>query len=258
MSLIEHTLFGDVDKVQVAIDRIKQFEPPEGYYMAFSGGKDSETVYRLTEMADVKFDAHYSQTGIDPPELVQFVREHYPDVVFEKPEHSVFWAMIHGWQTYWPPQRQVRWCCELLKEQDGRGRFVLTGIRWQESTHRRQRQMTDACPSAGKRFLHPIIDWTDDDVWGFIRQEKLPYCSLYDEGFDRIGCILCPMSSNVQRDIERWPKFANAWKVALGRLVKIRKERGLKCTFANGEEFFDWWIARSKKATSDEQPPLFV
>jgi phosphoadenosine phosphosulfate reductase len=80
MPLIEHTLFGDIDKVQVAIDRIKQFEPPEGYYMAFSGGKDSETVYRLTEMAGVKFDAHFNLTSVDPPEVVRFVREFYPDV----------------------------------------------------------------------------------------------------------------------------------------------------------------------------------
>ena len=42
MSLVEDTLFGAADKVQKAIDRIKTFEPPDGYFLAFSGGKDSQ------------------------------------------------------------------------------------------------------------------------------------------------------------------------------------------------------------------------
>lgn len=47
MSLVENTLFGKVDKVQKAIERLKAFEPEEGYYVAFSGGKDSQCVYHL-------------------------------------------------------------------------------------------------------------------------------------------------------------------------------------------------------------------
>ena len=42
-----------------------------GYWLAFSGGKDSIVLHRLAEMAGVKFDAHYGLTTIDPPELVQ-------------------------------------------------------------------------------------------------------------------------------------------------------------------------------------------
>ena len=58
--LVEETLFGRRDKVQVAIDRLRAFEPTEGYYLAFSGGKDSQAVYHLCREAGVKFDAHYS------------------------------------------------------------------------------------------------------------------------------------------------------------------------------------------------------
>ena len=47
-----------VDKVELAIRRLKGFEPPEGYYVAFSGGKDSQCIYHLCKMAGVKFDAH--------------------------------------------------------------------------------------------------------------------------------------------------------------------------------------------------------
>lgn len=66
-------------KVELAIKRLKAFEPPEGYYVAFSGGKDSQCVYHLCKMASVKFDAHYAITSVDPPELVQFIKKNYPD-----------------------------------------------------------------------------------------------------------------------------------------------------------------------------------
>ena len=58
--LVEETLFGRRDKVQIAIDRLRTFGPPEGYFLAFSGGKDSQAVYHLCREAGVKFDAHYS------------------------------------------------------------------------------------------------------------------------------------------------------------------------------------------------------
>lgn len=45
----------------------------------------------------------------------------------------------------------------------------------------------------------PIIDWSTEDVWNYIKTNNLRYCSLYDEGFDRIGCVLCPMASKNQR-----------------------------------------------------------
>jgi len=183
------------NKVEVAIDRLQHFEPPEGYYLAFSGGKDSTVLYQLAVESGVKFDAHYSLTGIDPPELVRFVQKNYPAVELHRPPESVFKGVLkHGL-----PRRQTRWCCELLKERNGTGRWVLTGI--DDST---------------KTFLHPIIDWSTNEVWEYITRNKLPYCSLYDEGFSRLGCVLCPMASKRQIAIEteRWPKIAAAWKAA--------------------------------------------
>lgn len=152
MPLIEETLFGRVDKVQKAIDRLKSFVPLEGYYTAFSGGKDSQCVYHLCKMAGVKFDAHYSVTGVDPPQLVLFIKHNYPDVKFEynywndgKPEHYfpngkpkqiTMWSLIADHTI--PPTRQARYCCSSLKETGGGGRVVVTGVRWAESQNRRK------------------------------------------------------------------------------------------------------------------------
>jgi phosphoadenosine phosphosulfate reductase len=148
-----------------------------------------------------------------------------------------------------------------LKERGGIGRFVVTGIRWAESTKRKERRMIEQCVPLRKRMLHPIIDWTDGDVWAFIHQEHIPYCHLYDEGFDRLGCILCPSEANpdrLQQQLERWPQFVKAYIRTFDKLVQARQERGLKCTWANGQELFDWWIDRKRrKRQPDEQLALF-
>jgi phosphoadenosine phosphosulfate reductase len=85
--LVETHIDGYVrDKVAIAIDRLRAFEPEEGYYLAFSGGKDSQCIYHLAVEAGVKFEAHYNVTGIDPPELVQFIRTNYIDVIRHMPK----------------------------------------------------------------------------------------------------------------------------------------------------------------------------
>lgn len=127
------------EKVQASIQRMKAFEPPEGYLLAFSGGKDSVVLKALADMAGVKYTAHYNVTSVDPPELVRFIREQYPDVAWEYPRYSegkriTMWNLIP--RKFLPPTRVVRYCCSNLKEFFGAGRYVLTGVRWAESSRR--------------------------------------------------------------------------------------------------------------------------
>lgn len=138
------------DKVQVAIERLQMFEPKdEGYYLAFSGGKDSSVIKALADMSGVKYDAHYTLTSVDPPELVQFVKS-FDDVIIDIPKYPdnyknpklagkqiTMWNLIP--ERKMPPTRTVRYCCGDLKESRGEGRFVVTGVRWQESAKRSHR-----------------------------------------------------------------------------------------------------------------------
>lgn len=138
--LKENTLFGVRDKVAEAIQRLRSFEPEEGYYVAFSGGKDSQCVYHLCEMAGVKFDAHYYVTSVDPPELVRFIKKQYTQVLFDIPHDKdgkplTMWNLIP--QKLMPPSRVARYCCAELKEKCGAGRITVTGVRWAESTRRK-------------------------------------------------------------------------------------------------------------------------
>lgn len=127
-------------KERMAIERLKSFEPADGYYVAFSGGKDSQCVYHLCKLAGVKFDAHYAITSVDPPELVRFIRRQYPDVIWER-QHDKDGKPITMWNLIashtLPPTRKVRYCCAHLKEPGGEGRVVVTGVRWAESVNRK-------------------------------------------------------------------------------------------------------------------------
>ena len=241
------TLFGKLE--DIAIERLVTFEPPEGYWVAYSGGKDSDVILNLVRRSGVKYDAHHSLTTADPPEVVYHVREQ-PDVEIHKPK-ATMWEIIK--QHHCPPRRNMRYCCEELKESGGENRLVVTGIRWGESARRSKRKMVESCyKKAGTNYLNLIIDWTTTDVWQYIKQRKIKYCSLYDEGFKRLGCVLCPMTRDIERLMQRFPQICRAW------------ERAIKATFrpektgmATAEEYWQWWLDRDRKMKPDKDEMLF-
>ena len=282
------------EKVKKSIERLKAFEPPDGYYLAFSGGKDSVVCKALLEMAGVKYDATYRVTSVDPPELVRFIKEQHPDVVREVPRYKdtvrdtklrgkpiTMWNLIP--KEKYPPSRLSRYCCRNLKETGGDGRITVTGVRWAESVNRKKnqglvnvrfnngqqiddtalqrnksggvilnndnddsRRLVESCYRRNKITVNPIIDWDDSHVWQFIHAEGIPYCSLYDEGFTRLGCIGCPMATKArEKQFLRWPKYKQAYILAFAKMLKARETAGLHSYEAfgqTGEDVFNWWM----------------
>lgn len=251
----------------VAIERLIQFCPPEGYYFADSYGKDSTVVRDLLERSGCHYEGHYARTGIDPPELVWFGRKNHPNTVVEKPKMNIWDAMVHP--SYGMlPQRQRRWCCELLKEPGGSGRYCVTGVRWQESPKRAKRKMVEICArDSTKWYVNPIIDWTEQDVWNYIKERGVSYCSLYDERypdgrrkFHRLGCILCPMGGprQTQLQLKRWPELAEAWHRSTVRMYERFPER-FNDRWSSPEELWKWWLSRKgEPKVSDAQCVLFT
>ena len=266
----------DHDKVKIAIERLQAFEPPEGYHLAFSGGKDSQCIYHLAKMAGVKFDAHYNITTVDPPDLIYFIRKNYPDVIADRPEKTM-WQLIVEKKIV--PTRQIRYCCEYLKEHSGTGRTLVTGTRWEESVKRRNgrglielnaytktkimlnndneetRRLYETCVMKSKHMLNPIIEWSESDVWHFLNGNKIEHCILYDEGWKRIGCIGCPMAGKdgMLREFERYPKFKAQYIRTFDKMVQERKKYGLSTdNWSDGKSVMDWWIYGCEKEKVDE------
>lgn len=217
------------DKLQHSIELLQKSEAlalryyDKGFYLAFSGGKDSQALYYVAKLAGVKFETHYSLTTLDPPELVHFIRREYPDVKVDRPEMNFAQLCIKKQAL---PTQLMRFCCQVLKETKGANTVTLTGVRRAESVQRSHRneaeivsrrendrftgtleqldQFTRSKEIEGvqcvkgndKIVINPIIEWSESDVWYFLNEVvHAKYCELYDRGWRRIGCLFCPMAS---------------------------------------------------------------
>lgn len=109
------------EKIKQSLMLIQEYEEkalqmsPEGYYVAFSGGKDSVVMERLFRMSGVKYQTWYNNVTIDPPELVKFIKKEYPQTKWNNPAMHLMEMMKY--KSCGPPTRIVRWCCEIYKEQ---------------------------------------------------------------------------------------------------------------------------------------------
>ena len=129
------------------------------------------------------------------------------------------------------------------------GRVVMMGIRWSESRNRKEnRKMTESCPSMAKTTLNPIIDWEERDVWTFLATQGIEYCPLYDEGFKRLGCVMCPMGYYKTRikEAERWPGFFRAFMRCFEKMLEKRDADGKETKWHNAEEVMRWWLEERK------------
>ena len=240
---------------------------PDGFRLAFSGGKDSIVLYRLAEMAGVKFKAHMQLTSIDPPELMRFIRKHYPDVELRRPEMN-FYELIKKKKML--PLMRARYCCKYLKEQAGEGTVTLLGIRRKESVRRAKRNEIEinnhkysdtldqfnidneaqhvCIKGKDKLMLSPILYWETKDIWKFIRDNNMPYCELYDKGRTRIGCIFCPMASVRTKQLDRlcYPGVEKAIKKSIQHL--INSDGYMNNHNATADEVFDWWVSNKNAA----------
>lgn len=229
---------------QLAIELIKAYEPLEGYYLGFSGGKDSVVIYHLTERAKVKFDAHYNVSPIDPPQIRWFIKEWYPEIVWDYNARGFFKNVL----SQGPPMRTSRWCCKLIKEAGGQGRVKILGMRKAESNNRRRYKCFEEKPHQGKdtAWLLPILNWTDGDVWQYISEHNLATSALYRNGFKRIGCVLCPYHGRLETklELELFPKIAQCWRLTCDRYFDKRIERGTPLPWRTKGEFWEWWISR--------------
>lgn len=225
---------------------------PDGYYVAFSGGKDSQAIYELCKMAGVKFKAHFNCTTVDPKEVLHFIHKYYPDVIWHRPEKSMF-KLIK--EHHCLPLRQMRFCCRLLKESSGVNNVVIVGVRASESRNRAKREKIEhqCIKGEDKIVIKPIFNWTNAEVWDFIRNRIGYYCELYDRGYHRIGCVLCPMASPraKSRELTTSPRFEYAYKKAIRECI----EYGNYKQFDDENDVFTWWVSGKsmKKYIADKK-----
>ena len=210
--------------------------------LAFSGGKDSVVTKELLIRSGVPFSSIYNCTTIDPPEVVRFIRRHHPDVRFIYPKQSFWKKMLIAN----PPLPSARWCCGFLKHDNAAVRKLyqplVLGIRAEESA--RRERYTRISVVKKQISVYPILHWSEADVWEYIEWRKIPYCSLYDEGFDRLGCVPCPYKSPRMHEISklRWPGLYKAFENTVRKWWEQRHSRGYDMVHNSADEFLaDWY-----------------
>nr|DAO16171.1 MAG TPA: phosphoadenosine-phosphosulfate reductase [Caudoviricetes sp.] len=274
------------DKVDIAVKRLREAaEMSQALYdkpllVTYSGGKDSDTVLRLAQIAKIPFEVQHSHTTADAPETVYHVRDKFRELELAgikceidyhtQPDgtRTTMWNLIP--RKLIPPTRLVRYCCAELKEGGGKDRMITTGVRWDESTARKSRgaleiiskrreksiflnndndedrRLFETCTMKGKRVANPIIDWETSDVMDFLTGEKVKLCSLYSEGWKRVGCIGCPMAGKHRyAEFARYPTYKKAYIRAFDKMMEMRRLRGMPRGVEvdeTGVDVFHWWM----------------
>ena len=197
-------------------------------------------------------------------------------------EPTTMWKLIRAKRM--PPTRIVRYCCKFLKETATPKQIAVLGVRADESSNRRGRDTfvvrgkehryyslehaTEVYGEAQERdevwdcklissakqnddlIVNPIYEWTNSDVWRYLRENSIETNPLYEQGEHRVGCVLCPMvgTRGMRKDAKRFQKFAQAYIHAFQRMIDDRKADGLETVWDTGQECFDWWIGTDQIA----------
>lgn len=262
-----------IKKEKQAIECLKAYEPEDGYYLAYSGGKDSDVILSLARQAGVKYEAVHNLTSVDAPETVRYIKNQ-ADVRIDMYDRSM-WQLIAD--NGIPPTRLMRYCCAELKERGGQGRLTVTGVRKAESNSRQEngglikiigkpvntlklaeklgievtiskkggiimnddndenRRMVEQCYRTRKTMVNPIVEWTDNNVWDYLHYYGIKANPLYQCGFRRIGCIGCPMAGKKEREREfsLYPKYKENYIKAFRRMLITLKNK-------TGEKEITW------------------
>ena len=202
-------------KIDFAIKLLRSIPQDGPIEISYSGGKDSDVILRLAQMAGIPHEAIYKQTSIDPPGTTAHAKEMGATIIRPK---QTFLQII---QQKGMPTRRARFCCEILKEYKVYDRAVQ-GVRRSESTARAKRynepEICRLYPHGEKtRVYLPILEWDTEDVARFIDEQGIKCAPVYydaDGNFHaerRLGCIGCPMKSDCGKaDFVQYPKLLRA------------------------------------------------
>ena len=201
------------------------------FYVAFSGGKDSVVALDIVQRAlpHNEFKVVFGNTNMEFPtttELVQKLSRKCSDEDIEFLEAASNMTSKESWNIFGPPARKVRWCCtvhktapviNMLSDKFANGKLrcvMITGVRGDESVSRSgYDEMSMGKKMAGQYSFHPILEWSSAEIYLYIYSQGLLLNDAYKYGFNRVGCIMCPNSSEKHEYIKRqcFPELVNEY-----------------------------------------------
>ena len=235
-----------LDKAAESGKRIYQTTRIDKFLASFSGGKDSQVVLDLCTRAipPQDFEVIYSDTGYELPpslklykEIEDYYHKLYPELKFSVAKNHA--SVLSYWDKIGTPSDTHRWCCavmktgplyRMLKTEDNKQARVLTfdGVRAEESTRR------SGYSRIGKGVKHstvinasPILYWNTTEIFLYIFKYNLPINQAYRNGMTRVGCLICPFSSE-WNDMISHKCYNDSLKPFLDRIELFTKNAGIK------------------------------
>jgi len=195
--------------------------------VSFSGGKDSAVVSHLVRKAfsDNGILHIFSDTTIENDDTLNFITDFLD-------KEKVFLVKAEPQQDYKSlvekamlPSRLHRWCCTAIKTapieriirqivEPGKKILMFEGTRSEESLERRPYQPLDCFSKIAIQIAaRPILKWTSLEEWLYLLSEGIPLNKSYRFGMRRVGCSLCPLSSNWSEYVLRfrYPSLAQGY-----------------------------------------------
>ena len=233
------------------------YDEQKDYILAFSGGKDSIVIYDLAKKTGLPIQYIHSNTTIDPPGHLRFIRNNYPDVEIINPKLSFFQLI----EKKGLPTRFRRFCCQELKEYVGKNSKVIEGLRLDEGKKREKRlrdlKEPESCDKRikGKIHVYPILNWTNEDIWYYIKENNLAYPEEHYKKYNRLGCVGCPLASKKIRiaEYKQYPKYVNS--IIKSIKINIENKKNISKEFSNAYEAFYWWL--SEKSIKNFKSEMF-
>ena len=186
--------------------------------ISFSGGKDSLAMLSLVVEAGYEMPIIFANTGLEFEETVKHVYDVASFFGLELIEGNAgdkFWKSI---DFFGPPARDYRWCCKvcklgvigkIIKERFPKGLLSFIGQRRYESERRAEHGKIWKNPWVhGQIAVSPIQNWTALHIWLYLFIKKLKWNELYEKGFYRIGCWLCPACNMADFELKKHNDFA--------------------------------------------------
>lgn len=158
------------------------------------------------------------ETGRLHPEtlaMLDRVKENYNgyEIALYRPETAAVDAYVaqNGLNAFYDSVEMRRECCRIRKvEPLGRAlagnKAWVTGQRRSQSTTRAELDVQEDDPAHAMVKFNPLADWSETDVWNYLRDNQVPYNALHDQGFPSIGCAPCTRAIEPGEDVRagRW------------------------------------------------------